>query len=109
VVAQLGDAAPGGGRFSNFGLWPAVSATGTIAFAASVDDGPSPVIVVRTSREGLLRVVGVGDQVPGGARIASLTLLPVVSVGATGAVSFAVAPTATGGGPEGVFLAVPAP
>jgi hypothetical protein len=109
VVAQLGDAAPGGGRFSNFGLWPAVSATGTITFAASVDDGPSPVIVVRTSREGLLRVVGVGDQVPGGARIASLTLLPVVSVGATGAVSFAVAPTATGGGPEGVFLAVPDP
>ena len=109
VVAQLGDAAPGGGRFSNFGLWPAVSATGTIAFAASVDDGPSPVIVVRTSREGLRRVVGVGDQVPGGARIASLTLLPVVSVGATGAVSFAVAPTATGGGPEGVFLAVPEP
>jgi hypothetical protein len=109
VVAQLGDAAPGGGRFSNFGLWPAVSATGTIAFAASVDDGPSPVIVVRTSREGLRRVVGVGDQVPGGARIASLTLLPVVSVGATGAVSFAVAPTATGGGPEGVFLAAPEP
>jgi hypothetical protein len=105
VVAQLGDPAPGGGRFSNFGLWPAVSATGAIGFAASVDDGPSPVIVVRTGREGLHRVVGVGDPLPGGARIASLTLLPVVSLGGTGAVSFAVAPTATGGGPEGVFLA----
>ena len=53
VVAQLGDPAPGGGRFSNFGLWPAVSATGTIGFAASVDDGPSPVIVVRTGRAGV--------------------------------------------------------
>jgi len=105
VVAQLGDPAPGGGRFSNFGLWPAVNATGAIGFAASVDDGPSPVIVVRTGREGLHRVVGVGDPLPGGARIASLTLLPVVSLGGTGAVSFAVAPTATGGGPEGVFLA----
>ena len=105
VVAQLGDPAPGGGRFSNFGLWPAVSATGAIGFAASVDDGPSPVIVVRTGREGLHRVVGVGDPLPGGARIASLTLLPVVSLGGTGTVSFAVAPTATGGGPEGVFVA----
>jgi hypothetical protein len=109
VVAQLGDPAPGGGRFSNFGLWPAVSASGTIGFAASVDDGPSPVIVVCTGRDGLRRVVGVGDGVPGGGRIASLTLFPVVSVSTTGAVSFAVAPTATGDGPEGVFLAAPAP
>jgi hypothetical protein len=109
AVAQLGQQAPGGGRFSNFGLWPAMSATGVIAFAAAVDDGPSPVIVVRTGREGLHRVVGVGDQLPDGARIASLTLLPVVSVGAAGAVSFAVAPTASGGGPEGIFLAAPDP
>ena len=54
-------------------------------------------------------MVGVGDELPGGARIASLTLLPVVSIGAAGDVSFAVAPTATGGGPEGVFLAAPEP
>jgi hypothetical protein len=107
VVALLGDPAPGGGTFSNFGLWPAVSAMGTIAFTASVDGGPSPVIVVRTGGDGLHRVVGVGDSVPGGARITSLSLLPVVSIGAGGAISFAAAPTATGGGPEGVFLAAP--
>jgi len=105
VVAQLGQAAPGGGRFSNFGLWPAMSATGTIGFAAAVDDGPSPMIIVRAGRDGLERVVGVGDRVPDGARIASFTLLPVVSLGPSGAVSFAVAPTAAGPGPEGVFLA----
>src|SRR5262245_22500871 len=109
VVAQLGQAAPGGGRFSNFGLWPAMSATGTIGFAAAVDDGPSPMIIVRATRDGLQRVVGVGDRVPDGARIASFTLLPVVGVSGAGAVSFAVAPTAGGGGPEGVFLATPAP
>jgi len=109
AVARLGDAAPGGGHFSNFGLWPAVGASGAIAFAASVDDGPSPVIVVRTAAGGLRRVVGVGDSLPGGARIATLTLLPVVSVSTGGAVSFAVAPTATGEGPEGVFLATPEP
>jgi hypothetical protein len=109
VVARLGDPAPGGGRFSNFGLWPTVGATGMIAFAASVDDGPSPLIVARTAADGLRRVVGVGDGLPGGARIASLTLFPVVSVNAAGAVSFAVAPTAAGEGPEGVFLATPVP
>lgn len=109
VIARLGDPAPGGGRFSNFGLWPAVGPSGVIAFAASVDDGPSPVIVVRTAADGLHRVAGVGDILPGGARIATLTLLPVVSVNTTGAVSFAVAPTATGQGPEGLFIATPAP
>jgi len=109
AIALLGAPAPGGGHFSNFGLWPAVGASGSIAFAASVDDGPSPVIVVRAGADGLRRVVGVGDGLPGGARITSLTLLPVVSVNAAGAVSFAVAPTSTGEGPEGVFLATPEP
>ena len=54
-------------------------------------------------------MVGVGDSVPSGARIATLTLLPVVSVNTGGAVSFAVVPTATGEGPEGLFLATPGP
>ena len=59
VVAQLGDPAPGGGALLELRTVAAVSATGAIGFAASVDDGPSPVIVVRTGREGLHRVVGV--------------------------------------------------
>ena len=63
-------------------------------------------IIVRAGRDGLERMVGVGDRVPDGARIASFTLLPVVSVGSGGAVSF-VAPTATGPGPEDVFIAGP--
>ncbi len=109
AVAQLGDPAPGGGRFSNFGLWPAVGASGGIAFAGSVDGGPSPVIIVRSAADGLHRVVGVGDRLPSGGRIATLTLLPVVSMNARGAISFAVAPGATGEGPEGLFLATPEP
>jgi hypothetical protein len=109
VVARLGDAAPGGGTLSNFGLWPAMNGAGFIAFAASVDGGPSPVILVRARSDGLQRVVGVGDTLPNGSRIASFTLLPVVSVSPGGAISFAVAPTATGGGSEGLFVATPEP
>jgi len=108
AVARLGDAAPGGGQYSNFGLWPVISEKGTIAFTAAVDGGPSPVIAVRMAAGGPRRVVGVGDSVPGGARIASLSLLPVVSIGAAGDVSFAVAPTTTGAGPEGLFVATSA-
>src|SRR5207244_838517 len=102
VVARLGDPAPGGGHFSNFGLWPGVSGPGSIGFAASVDGGASPVIIVRTGRDGLERVAGVGDALPNGGRITSFTLFPIVSVSAGGAVSFAVAPTANGEGTEGV-------
>ena len=109
AVARLGDTAPGGGQYSNFGLWPVVSEKGTIAFTAAVDGGPSPVIAVRIAASGPRRVVGVGDSVPGGARIASLSLLPVVSIGAAGDVSFAVTPTTTGVGPEGLFLATAEP
>jgi len=109
AVARLGDAAPGGGRYSNFGLWPVISEKGTIAFTAAVDGGPSPVIAVRMAAGGPRRVVGVGDTVPGGARIASLSLLPVVSIGAAGDVSFAVAPTTTGAGPEGLFVTAAEP
>ena len=105
AVALLGDAAPGGGRYSNFGLWPAINASGTIAFTAAVDDGPSPVIAVRVAAEGPRRIVGVGDSIAGGARIASLSLLPVVSIGGGGEVSFAVAPTTAEAGPEGLFVA----
>jgi hypothetical protein len=66
------------------------------------------VIAVRLTAGGPRRVVGVGDSVPGGERITSLSLLPVVSIGAGGDVSFAVAPTTTGLGPEGLFLAAAA-
>ena len=57
---------------------------------------------------GLRQVVAVGDALPGGDRITTLTLYPVVSVSPHGHVTFAVAPTATGEGPEGLFAAAPA-
>jgi hypothetical protein len=109
AVARLGDAAPGGGTIDHFGLWPAIGSDGAIAFAASIEGGPAPVAVLRADAAGLTRVVAVGDTLPGGDRIRSLTLYPIVSLGSGGHLAFAVAPTATGEGPEGLFAAQPAP
>jgi hypothetical protein len=66
------------------------------------------VAILLADASGLRRVVAVGDALPGTDRIASLTLFPVVGVGPRGHVTFAVAPTATGEGPEGLFIAEPA-
>jgi hypothetical protein len=107
AVARLGDAAPGGGTIEHFGLWPAVSPRSAIAFAASIEGGPSPMAILIADRAGLAQVVAIGDALPGGERITTLTLYPVVSVSAPGHVTFAVAPTATGEGPEGLFIAAP--
>lgn len=108
AVSRLGDRAPGGGTIAHFGLWPAVGSGSTIAFAASIEGGPSPVAILLADGPRLTQVVAVGEALPGGDRIASLTLYPVVSVGPRGHVTFAVAPTATGEGPEGLFSAQPA-
>jgi len=108
AVARLGESAPGGGTISHFGLWPAVSAGGAVVFAASLDGAPASMAILVADGLGLTRVVAVGDSLPGSDHIASLTLFPVVSVGARGHVTFAVAPTATGEGPEGLFVAEPA-
>jgi len=109
AVSRLGDPAPGGGTVAQFGLWPAGGGGGAVVFAASVEGGPAPVAVLLADGAGLSRVVAVGDTLPGGDRIASLTLYPVVSVGPRGHVTFAVAPIATGEGPEGLFIAQPSP
>lgn len=108
AVSQLGDGAPGGGTISHFGLWPAVGSQGAIAFAASIEGGSSPMAILLTGGSDLTRVAAVGDPLPGGDRIATLTLYPVVSVGPRGHVTFAVAPATAGDGPEGLFAAAPA-
>ena len=108
AISRLGDSAPGGGTIARFGLWPAIGSGGAIAFAASIDGGATPVAILLADGGRLTRVVAVGETLPGGDRIASLTLYPVVSVGPRGHVTFAVAPIATGEGPEGLFIAQPA-
>jgi hypothetical protein len=104
-VAGIGDRAPDGGTFSNFGLWPALAADGTIGFTASVDGGTSAIGVFVNGADGSTRLAGVGDMAPGGGTIVTLTLYPVVSIAAGGVVTFAAAPSATGEGVEGLYLA----
>jgi hypothetical protein len=109
AISRLGDPAPGGGTIVHFGLWPAVGPDGAVVFAASLDGASAPVAILRADGAGLAQVVAVGGALPGGDRIATLTLYPVASVGPRGHVTFAVAPTSTGQGPEGLFTAEPRP
>jgi hypothetical protein len=109
AVARLGDTAPDGGTIAHFGLWPALDSAGAAIFAASIEGGPTPVAILKADGTAFTRIAGVGDPLPGGGRVASFTLYPVVSVGPRGHVSFAVAPTAASDGPEGLFAARPVP
>ena len=103
-VAALGDGAPGGGVFSNFGLWPALAADDTVAFTASVDGGGSSVGVFSSGPRGAARLAGTGDPAPGGGRLVTLTLYPAVALSPGGSLTFAAAPSTTGEGVEGLYL-----
>src|SRR5213593_172489 len=107
-IAGLGDPVPGGGVFSHFGLWPSLSATGAVVFAASVDGGASPVAVFAASRKAMSRVAGVGDRLPGGGTLVSFGLYPFAAASRAGAITFATAPDAVGAGAEGIFAIDPA-
>jgi hypothetical protein len=88
-LAVLGDAAPGGGRFSAFGPWPSFGRTGTVAFVAGVDDGPGPLGIYIGSPGAIRRVAMVGDRLPNGALLPALALNSVTSAGSNGGLTFA--------------------
>ena len=105
-VAALGEPAPGGGTFGHFSLWPALAADGAAAFVAAVDGSPVQVGVFVASGRGTGRVVALGDDLGSRRRLASFGLYPVVSLSATGGLSFATTPAA-GTGVEGLFFIEP--
>ncbi|HYB44673.1 MAG TPA: choice-of-anchor tandem repeat NxxGxxAF-containing protein [Candidatus Methylomirabilis sp.] len=107
-LVGLGDQAPGG-AFSSFGLWPALSASGDVAFTASIDPGPPATAVFVVGRAGTRQVAAIGDSLAGSGTLASFGLYPTVTMGPAGHLTFATAPTATGEGAEGIFIADPAP
>ncbi len=102
-VAALDEEAPGGGTFSHFGAWPSLSGAGAVGFTASVDHGPAGVAAFVIASGRATRVAALGDALPGGGRLASFGLYPVISLSGGGAVTFASAPTATGEGVAGLF------
>jgi len=106
-LAALGEPAPGGGTFSHFGLWPTINAGGAVAFTSSVDGGQSPIAIFLAGPNGITRIAGAGDTLPGGGRLLSFGLYPLAAITSRGGVSFATAGTSTGEGAEGIFLAAP--
>ncbi len=109
AVAALDEPAPGGGAFSHFGPWPSLSETGAVGFTASVDRDAAGVAAFVVHRSHAARVVALGDALPAGGRLVSFGLYPVISLGRSGAITFASAPTATGEGVEGLFVIPAAP
>src|SRR6266704_2035905 len=103
-VAALGDPAPGGGVFSYLGLWPALSAAGTVGFVASVDHGPAPIGVFTADRSETRKIAGVGDTVVGVGRLASFGLYPTMAISGTRAVTAAIARDSGGAGVDGIVL-----
>jgi hypothetical protein len=104
-IVALGDPAPAGGAFSSFGFWPALGSSGLVAFTASVDPGPPPIAVYVPGPSGVKKVAGIGDPLPGGAKLESFGLYPTVTIGPGGHMTFTTAPTATGEGGEGIYIA----
>ena len=104
-IVALGDPAPAGGVFSSFGFWPTLGSGGAVAFTASVDPGPPPTAVYVSGPARMTKIAGIGDTLPGGARLESFGLYPTVTMGPGGHLTFTTAPTATGEGDEAIYIA----
>ena len=88
-LAIVGESAPGGGHFSAFGPWPNFGRTATIAFVASVDEGPGPLGIYLGNPGAIRRVAMVGDRLANGGVIPALALNSVTSAGSNGGLTFA--------------------
>jgi hypothetical protein len=102
-IAAIGDPAPGGGTFAAFASWPALSQSGTVAFVASIDGGPSSLAIFTSGPDGLKRLAAVGDALPEGGRLGSFPLYPAVAIGPDNAVTFAAATEHDGVRTEALF------
>jgi hypothetical protein len=88
AVAARGQPAPGGGAYSSFGAWPAMSQTGELAFVAATDQGQAFDGVFLMNAAGkVTRVVAPGDPLMDGGKLASLGFYPTVAVASDGSVS----------------------
>jgi hypothetical protein len=87
AIAARGQAAPGGGVYASFGGWPAMSHTGAMAFVAATEQGRTPEGVFLAGADGkVTRLLGPGDPLMDGGKLASLGLYPTVAVASDGSV-----------------------
>jgi hypothetical protein len=107
-VAIVGEDAPSGGRFSAFGPWPNFGRTATIAFVASVDEGPGPLGIYLGNPGAIRRVAMVGDRLANGGVIPALALNSVTSAGSNGGLTFATM-TNPEDGQNGIYYYGPPP
>jgi hypothetical protein len=88
AIAAKGEAAPGGGLYSSFGAWPAMSHTGELAFVAATDQGPAfdGVFLMKTDGK-VTRVLTRGEPLMDSGKLSSFGLYPTVAVASDGSVS----------------------
>lgn len=103
VLANVGDAAPGGGTFSAFAAWPALSGSGMVAFIAAIDGGPNPMGLFLADSAGLRRIAAVGEPLPDGSRMTGLPLYPTLAISSSDAVTFAATTERDGGRSEAIL------
>jgi len=106
-VAKIGDTASEGGKFGYLGLWPAISDSGAITFIAALEGEAPGVAIFQADGSRIRRIIAVGDMLPGGQKLTSFGLYPVVSVSPSGQVAFATSPTTTGPGKDAIYAHVP--
>jgi hypothetical protein len=107
-LAIVGEDAPSGGRFSAFGPWPNFGRAATIAFVASVDEGPGPLGIYVGNPGAIRRVAMVGDRLANGGVIPALALNSVTSAGSNGGLTFATM-TNPEDGQNGIYYYGPPP
>ena len=107
-IAALGDAAPGGGRFSSFGPWPSAAPAGRVAFVAAIDDGPGPIGIFTWQSGTLSRIVLAGEKLPDGSSLPPFAINAVTSAGSNGGVTFTtMSDTETGSGSRIYYFGPP--
>lgn len=98
AVALLGDAAPGGGSYSDLGN-PSINGAAQVAFSAVIAGGPAPTAIVVDTGAGASAVLSAGDPAPdsGGGSLADFVYPAINDAGALSFVGAVSGGTATGG------------
>jgi hypothetical protein len=88
AIAVKGQPAPGGGVYSSFGAWPAMSHTGAVAFVAATEKGPvADGVFLMTADGKMARILSSGEPLMDGGKLSSFGLYPTVAIASDDSVS----------------------